>query len=273
MKKFKMALAAVGVLALAGCSVIVQNYFQSKTFKRIELGEGIIAVDRFEHASNAFTEGYFLYNDCLYESSGRYGMSFLYRQNDPMDISKGSLSSALPEDVFAEGMVGLDDSLYLLTYQEHKAYHVNPDTFTLNESFAYPREGWGLTTDGEFLIASDGSSELFYMDKDFQTIKTVQVKENEVPVDQINELEWVNGYIVANLWQKLDLIIIQPETGEVVKRIDCRNLYADMSKTDKAQFKKVQYDVLNGIAYDEKTNLLYVTGKYWSYVYALQFSI
>ena len=131
----------------------------------------------------AFTEGFFLYDGVLYESSGRKDSSFVYRYSDGYrkDFDK----------VFLEGSVIWKDRMFLLTYRDHVAYVLDKETFEIIRQYPYPREGWGLTTDGEYLIASNGSDRLFYMDEEFNTVRTVEVRDAGRPVRNINEPEYV----------------------------------------------------------------------------------
>ena len=215
----------------------------------------------YPHNTSSFTEGLFFYNGQLYESMGPYEKSAVYKN---IDINSGvpEASYRFEDDIFAEGSVVFYNKLYVLTYKENKAFIFDPDTLELLDTLNYPRDGWGLTTDGEYLIASDGSSSLFYLDEELQLIKTLDIFYNGEPIDNINELEYINGLIWANIWRQDFIVIIDPATGNVLEVID----FGDILPVN--LFEDDANDVLNGIAYDPAEDRVYITGKYWPLMFS-----
>ena len=164
---------------------------------------------------------------------------------------------------FVEGSTILGDNLYILTWESRLAFIYDAKTLEYKSSWKYPREGWGLTTDGKQLIATDGSATLFFMDENFALKRRVVVKYEDRPVRWLNELEYIDGKIWANIYTTDEIVIINPKDGRVEGIIDCRGLLPkDMRKPDT--------DVLNGIAYDHKTGKIYLTGKNWPKLYEIR---
>ena len=261
MKKQKLFLIILTVFVLnAGL-----DFVQKQTNKPASSGNELQTEKVLPHNSNSFTEGLFFYENRLYESSGLYGKSFVC-------ISESAGSEALkqaelPSDVFGEGISVLDNVLYVLTWKEHKAYMMNPETLDVTGELSYEREGWGMTSDGESLIVSDGTDTIFFLDNELHTIDSIQVTENGNAVDNLNELEYIDGFIYANIWYTNDIVVIDTETGAVLYRIDCTPFLKDMTERNLYRISGQNYDVMNGIAYDENTDRLYLTGKNWKNLY------
>jgi glutamine cyclotransferase len=170
----------------------------------------------------------------------------------------------LPSDLFGEGIVVWKDKIIQLTWQHRKGFVYDRETFTLLREFTYPTEGWGITHDGSRLIMSDGSATLFVWDPEtLQEIGRIDVRDQNGPVARLNELEYINGLIYANVWQTDRIAIIQPDTGRVVGWIDLAGLLKPEDRSSKV-------DVLNGIAYDAQGDRLFVTGKYWPKLFQIQ---
>lgn len=210
-------------------------------------------VKSFPHDREAYTQGLFFHNGELYESTGQYGESTLRKVSleDGKVIEKVKFASKY----FAEGSVFFKDKIYILTWTNKVAFVYGAD-FKYIKSYSYPKEGWGLTTDGESLIASDGSSKIYYLDENLKTIKTLSVTYNGRPLRLLNELEWIDGKIWANVYLTDMIVIINPSTGKVEGRIDCTGLLD-------AKLRDSNTDVLNGIAYNSETKKIYLTGKNW----------
>ena len=209
-------------------------------------------LETIPHGTNIYTQGLFIEGDILYESSGQYGSSFFRIAN-----LKTGQTFALPSNYFAEGAVMLNDKIYLLTWMEKIVFVIDKNSFKEIGKLNNPREGWGLTTDGTYLIMSDGSHNLFFNDPmNFMTKKTLEVKLNGIPVKQLNELEWIEGEIWANVYMTDTIVIINPQTGNVRATINCSGLLP-------ASLRSPRTDVLNGIAYDKVSKQIYLTGKYW----------
>ena len=224
--------------------------------------ECLTLTNQYPHNAESFTQGLFFYNGELYESTGRYGESMLYG-NVSVENGTAEMQYKFPADIFAEGSVVFKDKLYVLTYKENKVQVFDPKTLEFQTEYQYPRQGWGLTTDGETLIASDGSSTLYFMDEELGVLKTLEVMRDGESVQKINELEYINGEIWANVWLTNEIIQINKESGEVVRTIDFSDLYTK-------EITDSNY-VLNGIAYDSDNGKLYLTGKKWDTLYEFEF--
>ncbi len=212
------------------------------------------------HDMQAFTQGLFYYKGFLYESTGLYGQSKL-RLIDP---SNGTvIKSVVVPDVFAEGLCRTDSFLVQLTWKEQAAIKYSENDFAVKGSFSYSGEGWGLTYNGTNYIMSNGSDTLYMRNKNFSVIKKIPVTCERKPLRELNELEYVNGLIYANVWFNNNIYVIQPLSGNVVRIIDCMPLVIkNASASDQ--------DVLNGIAYNDKTRTFYVTGKNWQYIFEVK---
>ena len=219
-------------------------------------------VNRFPHRSTAFTQGLIAAGDTLIESSGGYGKSSLSKIG--LESGEVLIEETMPSHIFAEGVTYLKDSLYQLSYRRGILMVYDADTLQLNRQHRYSGEGWGLTTDGRRLIMSDGSDTLKYMNpKDFREINRVSVTENGRPLKYLNELEWVDGKIYANVWLRNKIVVINPKSGVVTSYLDLKELLEEVRA-------ETNTGVLNGIAYDAETKRLYVTGKYWPTLFEIQ---
>lgn len=222
-------------------------------------------VKMYPHDTSFFTEGLIWYNNHLYESTGMENESRLVKT----DLTNGKILQEykmLPSD-FGEGIAILNNKIYQLTYQENKVYVYDLNTFKKIQEFNWPYEGWGMTTDGKQLIISTGSSNLYFVNPDnFKIVNTVSVTNNYGPVGKINELEYVNGFIYANVWFENTILKIDPQSGKVVGQLDMSNLVRNSGIT----LGDPNEDVLNGIAYDSTKNALYVTGKRWPALFEIK---
>ena len=222
-------------------------------------------VATYPHDTSYYTEGFQLYKNNLFESTGNYGVSKLVQ----IDLKTGKPVKVLSlnEKYFGEGLTVLNDTIYQMTYKEKTGF-VYDMNFKLIRTFTYDTEGWGMTTDGKNLIMSDGSSNLYYRDpKNFSTQKIVSVTDNNGPVANVNELELVDGYIYANVWNTDNIIKIDPSNGHVVGKMDFTGLL------EKAGKPGPNYDVgnvLNGIAYDPTKKTLLITGKMWPLIFEVK---
>ena len=222
---------------------------------------GVRVVTSWPHDPQAFTEGLTMHDGVLYESTGIEGHSNV-RQ---VELATGKVLRRvdLPYPLFGEGIAVLDGRLYQLTWKAQKGFIYDAATLAPRDSFAYQGEGWSLTTDGTVLYMSDGTPTLRVLDpKTLQVLRTIQVTEAGTPVKYVNELEWVNGEIFANIWMKDLVARIDPATGRVTGWIDVSGLLTDQ--------EKVGVDVTNGIAWDPARKLLLVTGKYWPRIFAVE---
>lgn len=215
---------------------------------------------RYPHDPTAYTQGLLLSNDVLFESTGRYGQSELRR----VDPRSGRVLAArrLPSDRFGEGLALLDGRLYQLTWQSGVAYTYDAATLAPRDSFRYPGEGWGLTTDGKSLIMSDGSDSLRVLSPStFEVERVVHVRYNGAPLYQLNELEDVNGDLLANVYQSNWVLRIDPATGVVRQLLDFADLYPE---------RPPGADVMNGIATAPDSGALLLTGKLWPVMFEVR---
>lgn len=221
-----------------------------------------VVVQAYPHDPRAFTQGLVYLDGWLYESTGRYGESSLRKVR--LESGEVMQQTDLTEEYFAEGLVAWEDSLIQLTWKAGVGFIYDQESFVQTGQFAYETEGWGLTADGERLIMSDGTSTLHFLDpQSFQITGATRVTENGLDVVRINELEWVRGEVFANIWQTDTIIRIDPETGAVVGRIEMGGLLPPDQRAEMT-------DVLNGIAYDPAEDRLFVTGKYWPWLYEVR---
>jgi glutaminyl-peptide cyclotransferase len=225
-------------------------------------------VADYPHRSGAFTQGLELHGDTLLESSGRYGHSYLARWRlDGDEVER----TRLPRRYFAEGLTRLDNRLFVLTWQHERGFVFDANTFEQLGSFRYLGEGWGLANDGAQLIMSDGSDTLRFLDPDtFAVVRRLPVHDNEVPVEQLNELEWIPAGVLAerprllaNIWQSDRIVAIDPDSGAVTGELDLRALYPPDQRDRRV-------DVMNGIAFDRRDGTLLVTGKWWPKIYRIR---
>ena len=218
-------------------------------------------VKEYHHDETSYTQGLFFQGSYMIETTGQYGESTLRL----VDLQTGKALKKFDFDrkYFLEGSVELNGNIYILTWQNKVAFIYDAKTLEYKQTYSYPREGWGLTTDGTDLIASDGSSRLYWLDGQFRQKKTITVKLNGRPVNQLNELEWIDGKIWANVYMTDMIVIINPADGQVEASIDCTGL---LPRT----LRSPSTDVLNGIARDPDTGKIYLTGKYWPRLYEVR---
>lgn len=227
-------------------------------------------VNTYPHDLNAFTEGFLFHEGKLFESTGA-------PENLPqtkslfgiVDLKNGKIDTKVEIDksiYFGEGISILNNKIYQLTYKNQTAFVYDAKTYNPIGKYSYQnREGWGLTNDGKNLIMSDGSNYLTYFDQNFNVTKTLDVSENGYAVDYLNELEYINGFIYANIYQSHEIVKIDPLTGNVVGKLDLTSLF-QTSKT-----KDINSLETNGIAYDSISDKILVTGKMWPSMYEIKF--
>lgn len=220
-------------------------------------------VNTYPHDPAAFTEGLIYTDSVFYEGTGRNGQSALSR----IDPATGKVLQSQPLDsqYFGEGITMLGDKIYQLTWQSHVGFIYDKATLRQIGQFPYSTEGWGMTHDGKRLIVSDGTANIQFWDPvTLQPTGGILVTLFGLPVSQLNELEYINGEIFANIWQTNTILRINPADGQVTGVIDLTGLlnYAPPATTP--------VDVLNGIAYDQATGRLFVTGKLWPAIFEIQ---
>ena len=221
-------------------------------------------INTYPHDTASFTEGFEFYRDTLFEGTGQYNNSKLIK----LDAKTGKSYKTLNLDgkYFGEGITIINNKIYQLTYKEQTGFIYNADTWKLEKTFTYDRnfEGWGMTNDGKSIYQSDGTEKIWTMDPETQKMKSfINVYTNTSKIKSINELEWINGKIYGNIWQKDAIAVINPITGGVEAVLDLSGLRKQITNTD---------EVLNGIAYNPKTKTIFVTGKYWDKTFEIKVS-
>lgn len=219
-------------------------------------------INAYTHDRDAFTQGLAFENGTLYEGTGLYGKSSLRR----VDLKSGKVLQvhALPYEYFGEGITIFKDTIIQLTWQSNRGFVYDKNSLGLLGEFTYATEGWGITQNGKRLIMSDGTSTLYFLDANtFVVTGHVQVYDNNVPVTNLNELEYIRGQVYANVWGTDSIAMIDPNSGRVTGWIDLSGLLPP-------QTDGMRVDVLNGIAYDTANDRLFVTGKLWPSLFEIE---
>jgi len=223
---------------------------------------GFRIIDQKPQARENFVQGLEILDGYLYVSTGNYGESHLLRyrfEDGELDVAR-----KLNRRIFAEGLTVLGDRVYQLTWRNRMVLVYNREDLQASHWFAIPGEGWGLTNNGDNLIYSDGSDKLHFVSPRTEKIlHSIRVTEAGRPVTRLNELEWINGKIWANIWHSDRLVIIDPATGEIEASVDLQGLLPDSER-------RTGTDVLNGIAHNPADGSLWVTGKRWPWLYRIE---
>ena len=252
--------AVLGILMVIGCD---QGWSGS-----VLPGQDAVAVydyavvNVYPHDPGAFTQGLIFRDGFLYESTGLNGRSTLRK----VRLKTGEVvkKRTIEAKYFAEGLTAWGNRLIQLTWKSNTGFVYDLETFALQKTFRYSGEGWGIAHDGARLIMSDGTSKLRFLDPEtLQETGQLVVVLNEKPVDNLNELEVVEGKIFANVWRSSEILIISLVTGRVTGRVDLRGLLSAAGRVQPA-------GVLNGIAYDARHKRLFVTGKLWKYLFEIR---
>jgi glutamine cyclotransferase len=223
---------------------------------------GYRIVNVYPHDPEAFTQGLVFHDGILYEGTGLWGESTLRK----VDLESGEILKlySLPPQYFGEGITIYGDRVIQLTWREETGFVYDKDSFEWLETFTYTTEGWGLTHDGTRLIMSDGTATLYFWDPEtFEETGRVQVYDDDGPVVRVNELEYIQGLVYANVWLTDLVAIIDPQSGRVTAYIDLGGLL-------EAEDRGERVDVLNGIAYDPAGDRLFVTGKLWPKLFEIE---
>ncbi|MBA7546215.1 hypothetical protein ES705_38598 [subsurface metagenome] len=256
-------ISVIGLLALTGVFFIYHysnlepsansNVIPVYTYK---------VVNTYPHDRSAFTEGLVFKDGVLYEGTGLHGYSTLRRVN--LETGEILQIRELTPQFFGEGVTIYGNKIIQLTWQSHTGFVYDKYSFKLLQEFNYPDEGWGITHDGKHLIMSDGTETLHFLDPEtFEEVGQIEVSANNIPVTRINELEYIQGEIYANIWQTERIARIAPLTGQVIGWIDLKGILSPEDHSEKV-------DVLNGIAYDVKNDRLFVTGKFWPKLFEIE---
>ena len=268
--------------ALATLLLIVCNACNSKTDKGSDTPETTATItlpkslsyniiNVYPHDTGSYTEGLEWHNGALYESGGNYGTSKLAKVSlkDGKDLQRINLA----KQYFGEGITVFNNKLYQLTYKENKCFVYDFATFNKLKEFDYDGEGWSLTNNGKVLIMDNGSDKLYFRDPEtFKVLNIVSVSDNNGPLANLNELEYVDGFIYANIYTTQRIVKIDPSSGKVVAEADMSDL---ITKYISPYFtpEEINYNaVLNGIAYDSTGKRFFITGKLWPKLFEVKFN-
>lgn len=246
---FKFLFAAL-VLSKAFAQNSITEVIPPCTYKIIQV---------YSHDRGAFSQGLVFKDGFLYESTGINGRSTLRK----VDLKTGKILQirTLPAQFFAEGITIFGNKIIQLTWKSKVGFVYNQESFNLLQTFHYSTEGWGITNDGKRLIMSDGSSKLYFLDPEtFVEIGRIEVHDKDGPVDSLNELEYIQGEIFANVWPTDRIARISPQTGQIIGWIDLSGILS----------LERRVDVLNGIAYDANNDRIFVTGKWWPKLFEIE---
>lgn len=226
-----------------------------------QLNVSLPAIKIYPHDTLCYTEGMEFYNGNIYESCGEYGTSFLAVYDTTGKLLK---KEPIQKDIFAEGITIVNDKLYMLTYRENKMLVFDPNTLKKTGEFPWQYgQGWGMTNDGKSIIANTGGSNIFFIDPATQkVVRSISVTDEYGPVSNVNEMEYVNGFIYANVFMTDMILKIDAQTGRVVSRADLSNLFPEYNHF---AIKNTDNDekLMNGIAYNSATKTFFLTGKMW----------
>ena len=260
MKRFYKIFIPIFILLVLGCVLILYSLISIYSPEPAFFGYKI--VNTFSHDPNAFTQGLVWENGYLYEGTGLAGRSTLRKVE--LETGKVVQSINLPAKYFGEGITIFKDKIIQLTYLSNVGFVYDKDSFELLREFNYPNEGWGITHDGKRLITSDGTPTLYFLDpQTFEKVSTIDVYHNGKLLWDLNELEFIDGRIYANIWKTGQIAIIEPKTGQVTALVELKGLLAGRDRSRNV-------GVLNGIAYDQVNHRLFVTGKFWPKLFEIK---
>ena len=260
-------------IVISGCGGVQSNAVNNRP---ANANSGRVAVPLYTydivkvypHDPSAFTQGLVFLNGVLYEGTGGKGRDTFHSSIRKVELETGKVLQRqdISAEYFGEGISVIGDKLYQLTWREHTAFVYNLADLKPEKEFKYSGEGWGLTTDGSMLFMSDGTHVIRVVDPaTFETKRTIVVNDEKgAPVMQLNELEWVNGEIWANIWQTGTIVRIDPANGKLLGRVE----FDQLVKQEQADNENA--DVLNGIAYDQATDRLFITGKLWKRLFEIK---
>jgi len=269
----KSLIIIVAILVLSGCANSVkERKFNKRQDSQVQ-SINFKVVGHYPHDTGSFTEGLLFHDNQLFESTGS-PEEFPDTRSvfGNVDLKTGKIEVRAELDrkkYFGEGILFLNDKIFQLTYKNQIGFIYDAKTYKNIGSFSYSNtEGWGLTTDGKNIIMSDGTNLITYLDPDsLKPTKTLGITFNGSSALYINELEYINGFIYANIWTTSNIAKIDPQTGKIVGIIDISSLYLEAKK------KNSMSEATNGIAYDKSDGRIFVTGKFWPTIYQIKFQL
>lgn len=263
-----LSLVLISLYGISSSDVSAIEHYSNKDHAKKDIAETLAVtysyeiINMYPHDPRAFTQGLVCDDGILYEGTGRYGHSSLRK----IILEKGQIieSLDLPSEFFGEGITIFRDKIIQLTWRSHIGFVYSKKTFKLIHKFSYPTEGWGITNDGKRIIMSDGTEYLHFLDPEtFKILGRLRVYDNELPVTKLNELEYIDGQVFANVWQTSRIAIIHPDTGQVTGWIELEGLL-ELAGGDR------RIKTPNGIAHDAMRDRLFVTGKLWPKIYEIK---
>lgn len=253
--KFNVGAKELKLVVYKGASIVFEDSRLMRILSNIDpksLKASVVKL--YPHNQGHFTQGLEFNGNTLYEGTGQNGSSLVAK----IDLTSGNPTKEVNLDpsYFGEGITILGDNIYQITWQQQKCFVYNKETLEKTNEITYSGEGWGLCNDSKNIIMTDGSERLYFRNpQTFEIIKTIEVYDNQGPITNLNELEYIDGKIYANVWQQNYIIVIDPNSGKVIKKIDCSEVVLKA---------KGGGEVLNGIAYQPATKKFFLTGKNWS---------
>jgi len=243
----------------------IDSYYLKLRFKSDIIPElyNCKLINTYPHDKTSYTQGLFYDDGVMYEGTGQYKESKLRK----LSFETGEVISELSLEAkyFGEGITAYKDKIIQLTWRSNTGFVYDKKSFKLINTLKYPTQGWGITTDGKKLIMSDGSQTIHFLDPEyFNEIGKIEVYDNRGLIDSLNELEYINGLVYANIYITEEIIAFDPANGKVLKRIDCSQIVP-------AGYKNEHDNVLNGIAYDKENDRYFITGKRWPNLFEVQF--
>lgn len=274
---FTIALAAMTISVFTSCNNEDKKIEDQTSEPTLPAPQNLIytVINAYPHDTAAFTQGLEWYDGKLLESTGLYGKSSL-RQ---VELTTGKSNKQIKQDkeIFSEGITVLRDTLYQLSWENHLVFLYDPNTFKMLGTKNWNYQGWGITNDGQSIIISDGSDKLYFVDPStFQVKNIMSVKDHMGPVNNLNELEMIEGYIYANRWQYDYILKIDPQNGNVIATIDLTDILRKNSKSDLSYLSQnnstaqINGAVLNGIAYNASKKSIFITGKLWPDIFEIK---
>jgi glutaminyl-peptide cyclotransferase len=253
------AIILAAIILISGIAILLHNKPDDST----PTNYSYMIINIYPHDTNAFTEGLVFQNGYLYESTGPYQTSYSGLRKE--DLKTGTILQEYisPSQYFDEGITIINNHVIQLTWKNHIGFIYDQDTLKPIQNFTYPIEGWGITNDGSQLIMSDGTQTLYFINStSFQQTRTIQTHDQNGPVKNLNELEYINGQIYANIWQTNKIAIINPQNGQITA-------YIDLTGIENIPVNSPDI-VLNGIAYNPQNDTLLVTGKMWPRLFEIK---